>query len=137
MVAGSLPPFLLAETAARLVLSGEAGEIRARVRAELAAREAIARSVLAGQDFASRPEIPFLWMKLPEPWLSGLFRRAVADEGVLVDEEDEYKPVRTERTYHRIRVGFSAVASREDVARGFETIRRVLDGGMAGHDSFG
>jgi DNA-binding transcriptional MocR family regulator len=137
MVTGSLPSFVMVDAAARLVLSGEADQIRARVRSELAEREAIARALLAGQEFSSRPEAPFLWMKLPEPWLSGLFRRAVADEGVLVDEEDEYKPVRTERTYHRIRVGFSSVATREDVARGFETIRRVLDGGMAGHDSFG
>jgi DNA-binding transcriptional MocR family regulator len=137
MVAGSLPTFLMSETAARLVLSGEAEAIRRTVRAETAAREAMAKTILAGSDFASRPDIPFLWMKLPEPWLSGLFRRAVADEGVLVDEEDEYKPVRTERNHHRIRVGFSSVASRDDVARGFDTIRRVLEGGIAGHDSFG
>jgi len=56
---------------------------------------------------------------------------------VLVDEEDEYKPARTERTHHRVRVGFSSVATREDVARGFDTIRRVIEGGIAGHDSFG
>lgn len=137
MVGGSLPNFLMAETAARLVLSGEANAIRQAVRAETAEREAIARTVLHGNDFTSKPDIPFLWMKLPEPWLSGLFRRAVAEEGVLVDEEDEYKPARTERTHHRIRVGFSSVGSREDVARGFQTIRRVLEGGIAGHDSFG
>jgi DNA-binding transcriptional MocR family regulator len=137
MVSGSLPTFLMTETAARLVLSGEAEAIRRTVRAETAAREAIAKDILTGSDFASRPDIPFLWMKLPEPWLSGLFRRAVSEEGVLVDEEDEYKPARTERTHHRVRVGFSSVATREDVARGFDTIRRVIEGGIAGHDSFG
>ena len=66
--------FLLAELAARLVLSGEADAIRSRVKEEIAARGAIARAGFAGYDFASHRRSPFLWMKLPEPWISGTFR---------------------------------------------------------------
>jgi DNA-binding transcriptional MocR family regulator len=76
-------------------------------------------------------------MKLPDPWLSGTFKQAAASEGVLVDDEDEYKPGRTDQVYHRIRVGFSNPARLEDVRRGFTTIRRLLDNPNAGYDSYG
>ena len=76
-------------------------------------------------------------MNLPEPWLSGTFKHAAASEGVLIDDEDEYKPGRTEQFYHRVRVGFSAPKSREDVAERFSTIRRLIDHANAGYDSYG
>ncbi|MEX0404977.1 PLP-dependent aminotransferase family protein [Aquibium sp. LZ166] len=130
-------PFLLAELAARLVLSGEADAIRARVRREIADREAMARELLAGLDFVSGSQAPFLWMKLPEPWLSGIFRNAAASEGVLIDEEDEFKPSRTDKIFHRIRIAFSGPPVRDDVRLGLGTVRRLLEGGAAGHDNFG
>ncbi len=130
-------PFLLTELAARLVLSGEADAIRVKVRKEVAEREIMARTTFAGLDFASAPQAPFLWMKLPEPWLSGIFRNAAASEGVLIDEEDEFKPARTEKVFHRVRIAFSAPSSRDEVRLGFETVRRLLEGGAAGHDTFG
>lgn len=136
MMTGGIP-FLFAELAAQIVLSGQADAIRAKVREEVAVREAAARRILAGHEFASHAEAPFLWLKLPEPWLSGTFRNAAADEGVLVDDEDEYKPGRTEQAFHRVRVGFTSVPSRDDALRGFATLRRLLDNGGAGYDSFG
>lgn len=128
--------YLLAELAARLVLSGAADEIRARAKQVLAEREALAREVFAGFDFRSNPEVPFLWMKLPDPWLSGTFKAAARREGVLVDDEDEFKPQRSDRAYHRFRVAFSAPGSTEEVRHGFETIRRLLAEPAAGYDSY-
>jgi len=135
MITGGIP-FLLAELAAQTVLSGQADAIRAKVRDEIAVREAAARKTFSGYEFASHREVPFLWLKLPEPWLSGTFRNAASDEGVLVDDEDEYKPGRTEQTFHRIRVGFTSV-TREEALRGFATLRRLLDNAGAAYDSFG
>jgi DNA-binding transcriptional MocR family regulator len=136
MVTGGIP-FLLAELAAEMVLSGEADAIRAEVRRENAGREAIARQSLIGLDFNSHPVAPFLWLKLPEPWLSTTFKHAASAEGVLIDDEDEYKPGRTERIYHRVRIGFSAPPTRQDVQSGFSTIRRLIDHGNAGYDRYG
>jgi len=136
MVTGGLP-FMLAELAAQIVLSGQADAIRARVRDEIAAREAVARDVFEGLDFSSHRNAPFLWMKVPEPWLSGTFKQVAANEGVLVDDEDEYKPGRTEHNFHRIRVGFSQPATREEVRNGFSIIRRLMDHGSTGYDSYG
>lgn len=129
-------PFLMCELAARLVLSGEAGAIRSRVSAELQLREKLARERLAGHDFASHRHAPFLWLKLAEPWLSGTFRQAAANEGVLIDDEDEFKSGRTEQVYHRVRVGFSSLP-RADAEDGFNRLRSLLDNPMAGYDSYG
>lgn len=130
-------PFLLAEVSARLVLSGEADAIRGRVKAEIEARGALARSTLDGYDFASHKHAPFLWMKLPEPWLSGTYKNAAASEGVIIDDEDEYKCGRTDRAFHRVRVGFTTPATRGEVETGFAKLRSLLDNRFAGYDSYG
>ncbi|MGE0213230.1 MAG: PLP-dependent aminotransferase family protein [Parvibaculaceae bacterium] len=135
MLTGGIP-FLLAELCARLVLSGEADAVRSDVKAEIAAREALARRHFSGLDFASRPEAPYLWMRLPDPWLSGMFKQAAAAEGVLIDDEDEFKPGRTDITHHRARIAFSIPRTREEVERAFSTLRRLLDS-SACYDSYG
>jgi DNA-binding transcriptional MocR family regulator len=136
MVTGGLP-FMLAELSARMVLSGAADDIRQSARAEIEAREALGRQALAGLDYVSNKRAPFIWLKLPDPWLSGTFKQAAATEGVLVDDEDEYKPGRTEHFYHRIRIGFSTPKRREDIKLGFATIRRLIDNPNSGYDSYG
>lgn len=135
MTTGGLP-FLMLEMAARLVLSGEAKSISDRVKADISARVAIARRSLDGYDFQSHDRAPFLWLKLPEPWLSGTLRQAAANENVLIDDEDEFKSGRTEKTFHRVRIGFST-PTRAEVEGGFARIRSLLDNGVAGYDSYG
>ncbi len=128
--------FALAETGARLVLSGAASELSGRSIAEIAERERIGREALAGFDFRSHPRVPFIWLKLPDPWLSGTFKRAAYDEGLLVDDEDEFKAARTDRVYHRVRIGFSSTPDRSEMEKGFLILRRLLENGTAGYDSF-
>ncbi|MCF3639735.1 PLP-dependent aminotransferase family protein [Rhizobium sp. TRM95111] len=136
MVTGGLP-FLLAELCARLVLTGKADTIRSAVAEEVRAREALVRHIFAGLDFTSRPFAPFFWLKLPEPWLSGTFRHAAFEENILIDDEDEFKAGRSEKTFHRVRIGFSSPAARDDVADGLARLRRLLGHGPTGYDSLG
>jgi DNA-binding transcriptional MocR family regulator len=135
MVTGGMP-FLLAELSARLVMSGAATDIRKRSIDEINARLAIADRVLAGFDFRSRANVPFFWLALPEPWLSGTFKKAAFAEGVLLDDEDEFRAGRSDQTYHRVRIGISAERDRSEIERGLMVIRRLLDSGRAGYDSF-
>jgi DNA-binding transcriptional MocR family regulator len=134
MVSGGLP-FLLAELAARLVLSGTAEAIRTAVSDEVQAREAVARDIFAGLDFVSHPRVPFLWLKLPDPWLSGTFRQAAFAEDILIDDEDEFKAGRSEKTFHRVRIGFSPPVDRADVVAGLARLRRLIEHGPTGYDS--
>ena len=135
MVTGGMP-FIMAELGAQLVNSGEADAIRAKVQTEIAAREAIARSVFAGMEFSSQPLSPFLWMKLPDPWLSGTFKSAALNEGVLVDDEDEFKPGRTEKVFHRVRLGLTVPETRDEVVQGFSILRRLMETDNASYDSY-
>ncbi|HEX2256368.1 MAG TPA: PLP-dependent aminotransferase family protein [Afifellaceae bacterium] len=136
MVTGGMP-FLLAELSARLVLSGEADAIRARVRRQIEGRVDVARASLDGYEFRSHGRAPFLWVRLPEPWLSATFKQAAANEGVLIDDEDEFKCGRTERSFHRVRIGLTAPALHQDLVDGLAKLRSLLDSGMAGYDSYG
>ncbi|TPI83256.1 PLP-dependent aminotransferase family protein [Mesorhizobium sp. B2-8-9] len=135
MMTGGLP-FLLAEVGTRLVMSGQAGEIRKRCIGEIQVRLAIVREVLAGFDFKARDNVPFVWLTLPDPWLSGTFKNACLAQGVLIDDEDEFKAGRSEQVFHGVRFGVSQPRQSKDVAGGVAVIRRLLDEGRAGYDSF-
>ncbi|CAN7556470.1 PLP-dependent aminotransferase family protein [Mesorhizobium amorphae] len=135
MMTGGLP-FLLAEVGTRLVLSGQAGEIRKRCIAEIGARIAIVRETLSGFEFRAKDSVPFVWLTLPDPWLSGTFKNACLEHGVLIDDEDEFKAGRSEHVFHGVRFGVSQPRRREDIAAGVAVIRRLLEEGRAGYDSF-
>ncbi|MEX2695449.1 PLP-dependent aminotransferase family protein [Rhizobium mongolense] len=128
MITGGLP-FILAETCARLVESGIAHAMRKASITELAAREQLVRELLDGFDFESHPHVPFLWLKLPDPWMSGTFKNAAFRDGVLVDDEDEFKAARADKVYHRVRIGFSSPKSKDALKNGLIILRSLLEGG--------
>ncbi|MCT7375185.1 PLP-dependent aminotransferase family protein [Chelativorans salis] len=135
MVTGGLP-FILAELCARLVLSGEAATIRAKCIEENNARLAMMREALAGFNVQWRPNIPFCWLELPDPWLSSTFKHAAAERGVLIDDADEFKAGRSELVFHHVRFGVSASRNREEVTQALATIRHLLEEGRAGYISY-
>ena len=63
----------------------------------------------------------------------GTFKQAAFNEGVLIDDEDEFKAGRGDRTYHRVRIAFSEGVNRAAIADGMATLRRLLDDGPAAY----
>ena len=59
--------------------------------------------------------------------MSGTFKQAVLDADVLIDDEDEFKPARSARVFHHVRVGFSEGRDRSISVEGLKTVRRILD----------
>lgn len=135
MVTGG-KPFLMSEIVARLVMSGAAFELRSATLAEIGRRVALARDIFAGLDVRLHDAVPFLWLTLPEPWLSGTFKNAAAAEGILIDDEDEYKAGRSDTVYHGVRIGFSTVPETGRVADGFRALRRLVDSGTGAYDTY-
>ncbi len=129
-------PFLTSELAARLVLSGDADAIRQKSRALIGERVAKVRQTFANYEFNSSDYCPFIWLELPEPWKSSEFRKAAAEDGVLVDDEDEYKPLRTDRMFHRVRIGFSMPRSASELETGLSVIRSLLSSSAITRDSY-
>ncbi len=129
-------PFLLAQLGAELVLSGAANDIRQKVHVELEARHEIVCRHFEGLEFTSNPRLPFVWLKLPEQWSSASFVKAAEASGVRVDGEDEYKPVRSETQLHRVRIGLSAVPTRDKVEHGLSLLAGLLRHGGAAYETF-
>ena len=129
-------PFLVSEIAARLVLSGAAFDFRTATLAAIASRVQLAREAFGGLDVRLHDSVPFLWLTLPEPWLSSAFKSAAAAENILIDEEDDYRPVRSDKVHHAVRIGFSTVHDLGAVADGFNTLRRLLDQGPPAYDTY-
>jgi DNA-binding transcriptional MocR family regulator len=128
--------FLMTELAARLVNSGAADDISKLVAAEIAERVAMVREIFAGYEFNSYETAPFIWLKLPEPWLSGTFKTAAEREKVLIDSEDEFKTGRSDRTFHRVRIAFSNPVDRDVVRSGLLRLRALLESGAGGYESY-
>ncbi|WP_422377010.1 PLP-dependent aminotransferase family protein [Roseibium sp.] len=128
--------FLLSELSARLVLSGAAEDFRKKILAEIAARHALVKTHLGKYEMEAAPDAPFLWLKLPEPWLSGTFKAAAASENVLIDDEDEFKAGRSGKVYHRVRIGITNPRSREETAKGLQVLQDLLEDNCVCYDSF-
>ncbi|TYC52346.1 PLP-dependent aminotransferase family protein [Rhodobacterales bacterium] len=128
--------FLLSELSARLILTGTADDFRKRIRAEIAGRQELVRRSFDGFEYTAAPDTPFIWLKVPEPWLSGTFKAAAAAANVLIDDEDEFKCGRTERVFHRVRIGITNPLTREETALGLQTLRNLLQDNGACYDSF-
>lgn len=135
MLSGGIA-FLMAETSARLVTSQIAETIREANTAEVRRRIVDARAIFSGIEFESREDVPFIWMRLPEPWLSGTYKAAAAAEGILIDDEDEFKVGRSDKTWHRVRIGVSAPEHAFDTHNGLVRLRQLLDSGASGYDTF-
>jgi DNA-binding transcriptional MocR family regulator len=74
----------------RLLASGAAEEIRARVKAEFEVRLQAMVNYLGGFDLRWQPGVPFVWLQLPQGWRASAFARRAEGEGVLVRPADEY-----------------------------------------------
>ncbi|MEM9470551.1 MAG: hypothetical protein AAGA00_01245 [Pseudomonadota bacterium] len=135
MLTGGMP-FMLAETAARIVRSGEANTIARAVLRENRSRLGILHEVLAGHDYLSHDNSPFIWLKLPEPWRASLFVSAARDIGLLVDGDDEFQFSQDQASLHRTRIAFSTIQSHAILRDALVRLRRLLDAGPSGYDSY-
>mgnify|MGYP001283852990 CR=1 FL=1 len=118
-------PFTLKEIAARMVLNGEAWDIRDKVLDETRRRVALATRILDGLDFHSDPDSPFIWLRLPELWNPGTFREALLSAGISVDVADEFKTGPLEYGCPYVRIALTGALSETDVRRGLQTIRDI------------
>lgn len=135
MLTGGMP-FMLAETAARIVISGEAKSISGAVRGENEARLKIVKDIMKGLDFRSHRQAPFIWLKLPAPWRAGLFVSSARDMGILVDGDDEFQFSQDQTSLHRVRIAFSTPPSHEILRAALVRLRHLMDAGPSGYDSY-
>lgn len=83
-------PQPMLDICAELIQSGQAAAIRDEVLKFIEARVHLAVNVLGSWDIRWRPDVPFIWLKLPQGWRGSTFVRACDAEGIRIKSADEY-----------------------------------------------
>ncbi len=73
-----------------LLRSGEAGNIRARVRSLINERVQDAVNCLGSWDISYNYDVSFIWLKLPQGWRGSSFVRACERAGIMLKAADEF-----------------------------------------------
>ncbi|WP_071675385.1 aminotransferase-like domain-containing protein [Nioella nitratireducens] len=73
-----------------LIRTGEAARIRRDVLAADRHRVQLAVNALGGWDLEWRPDVPYVWLKLPRGWRSSTFAAACEARGVRIKSADEF-----------------------------------------------
>lgn len=101
-------PQPMLDLCADMLASGEAERIRAEVEADARARVRAAVNLLGQWDITWRPEVPFLWLNLPQGWRGSTFTRACEAEGIQIKPADEFA-LPDGRAPNAVRIGLNAI----------------------------
>lgn len=83
-------PQPMIDLAAELLSSGEAERIRAATEARVLALVKSAVNILGQWNIRWRPDVPFIWLRLPQGWRGSTFARACEKEGIRIKPADEF-----------------------------------------------
>jgi len=73
-----------------LLRSGEVERVREQVLGTVAARVKTAVNILGRWDIRWRPDVPFIWLKLPQGWRGSTFTMACEARGIRIKPADEF-----------------------------------------------
>jgi len=108
----------------RWMRDGSANAIIAAVSAEAAARQTLARDVLAGQAYSAHPNGHHIWLPLPEGWSSLRFAAHLQKRGLAVVTGEAFAT--TEAPPNCIRIALGAARSRPLLLKALEILRDAL-----------
>ncbi|KMK67367.1 PLP-dependent aminotransferase family protein [Puniceibacterium sp. IMCC21224] len=101
-------------------------EVMTRVRDELERYIQTAVNVLGAYDLVWRPDMPFLWLRLPTGWRAGSFCQAAEAQGVQIRSSDEFV-LRDGFAPHAVRIAVNAQVTLESFLAALERLRGLLD----------
>lgn len=122
-------PFAMA-IAVRWLRDGTTDAIIKAVRAEAAARQKLAREVLAGHAFAADPHGHHVWLELPASWSEARFAAQLQNRGIGVVTSDAFA---VEQARPGVRIALGAASNRANLARALDIVRETLAAG--GYDN--
>jgi DNA-binding transcriptional MocR family regulator len=114
-----------AAMAAAWIADGTADRIVDWKRSEIAARQALARRMLADVAPATSPASPHVWLPLARRWRSDVFAAHLRDRGVIVSSSDAFA-VRPGALPRFVRVALGPPRTRERLERGLSRIAGAL-----------
>ncbi len=119
---------LLGEASARWIRDGTAAVVLESRREEAAARQLIAADVLAGFDYVADPAGYHVWLDPPGGWQADDLVRSARVSGVAITSAEVFVAGRG-HVPSRVRLGLTAAADRDELRRGLEILREVLQAG--------
>ncbi|WP_339764872.1 PLP-dependent aminotransferase family protein [uncultured Hoeflea sp.] len=114
---------LTAAIASRWIEDGTAEAVVAAIRAETAARQAIAARILPCDHVRTDPEGFHIWLTLPPPWNRGEFSSRLRSEGISVVASDAFA---LGAAPDAVRLGLGAPDSQDDLARSLKVVADLL-----------
>jgi len=121
-----MTPPLMAEIGRRWIMDGTADRALAAKQQEAALRTQLTKEILSGLDISMQKTGYYAWLKLPEPWTSSDFARLAEENDVLVPTDDIFV-VGRHPLPHALRLSLSGAPTIDDLKRGLETIRSILE----------
>jgi DNA-binding transcriptional MocR family regulator len=118
-------PPLMAELFKLWVADGTAERLVRQQRLEAAARQAIARDLLAGHEFQASPSGYHLWLPLPAPWRTAEFMTTLSERGVAVEPGAAFA-ADPAKAPHAVRLSLSGATDRARLTKALEIIARTL-----------
>ena len=83
-------------------------------------------NILGGYDVVWRPDVPFLWLRLPLGWRASAFCQAAEQQGVQIRTAEEFV-CRDARAPHAVRLAVNAGVSLESFEAAVLRLRQLLD----------
>ncbi|SFE07320.1 aminotransferase-like domain-containing protein [Roseivivax sediminis] len=116
----------LADLVEDLLSRSETRRIMAAVRSEYGRYIRAAVNALGGFDVTWRPEIPFLWLKLPAGWRAASFVQAAEARGVQLRTAEDFA-ARDGFAPHAVRIAVNAQVPLEQFETAMGRLRALLD----------
>jgi DNA-binding transcriptional MocR family regulator len=115
---------LTTEIACGLIADGTADRIVSWKRAEMRARQQLARTILPGLPATIHPASPHVWWPLPRPWRAADFVGAARGRGIVLGPTEGFlgQPGATPRA---VRLCLGPPATREQLREALETLRKL------------
>ncbi len=109
-----------------LIRSGEAARIRQDVLAADRHRVQLAVNALGGWDIEWRPDVPFVWLKLPRGWRPSTFMAACEARGVRIKSADEFA-LEDGLAPSAVRIACNSTGSESEYQAALTTMARLLE----------
>jgi len=120
-----MPPRLMVALVAHWLKAGIAEEIVSAIRNEAAGRQNLARKILKGISFASRPSAHHLWLSLPRHWNASSFASHILRAGLTVVASDAFAV--EQPAPQAVRVSLGAARNRAELVQALELLAATVN----------
>lgn len=118
-------PQPMLDICAELILNGQADGIKRRVLAAIDERVRAAVNILGSWNIRWRPDVPFIWLRLPQGWRGSTFVRACDAEGIRIKSVDEYA-LPDGQAPNAVRIALAPELPVSELQAALETVSRLL-----------